>query len=196
MHLIGIAGPSGAGKTELARALARLLDAPVLALDCYYRDLADLSFEERAAFNFDSPEAIEQELLFEHLRRLVAGGAIDVPVYDFTAHRRTVRTEPLGGSEFILFEGLWVLHWEEVRRLLGSSVYVDAPDEVCFERRMARDRIERGRSAESVLAQYTATVRPGARQYILPTRRWAGLVVSGTDPLEQTVAAVRRHIAR
>lgn len=196
MHLIGIAGPSGSGKTELARALARLLDAPVLALDSYYRDLTHLPFEERAATNFDVPAAIEHELLFEHLRLLAAGSDIEVPVYDFTRHLRTGRTDPLRAGEFAVLEGLWTLHWEEVRHLLGTSVYVDAPDDVCFERRLARDLRERGRSPESVLARYDATVRPMARQYILPTRRFAGVVVSGVEPLERSVAAVRRHIAR
>jgi uridine kinase len=191
MYLIGIAGPSGSGKTELARALAGSLGAPILSLDSYYRDMAHLPLEERARMNFDAPEAMEHELLFAHLRTLAAGGAVEVPVYDFTCHSRTERTETLGAGQFGVLEGLWTLYWEDIRRLLGIKVYVDTPDPVCFERRLARDLRERGRSAESVAAQYAATTQPMARRYVLPSREFADVVVSGVEPVERSMAALR-----
>jgi len=89
---------------------------------------------------------------------------------------------------------LWALYWEDIRRLLGTKVYVDAPDEVCFERRLARDLRERGRSAESVVAQYAATTRPMARRYVLPARQWADVVVSGVEPVERSAAALRAEV--
>jgi len=194
MYLIGIAGPSGSGKTELARALAEALGAPILSLDSYYRDLARLPFEERARANFDVPEAIEHELLFAHLGALAGGGTVEIPDYDFTRHSRTDRTETVRAGAFGVLEGLWALYWEDIRRLLGTKVYVDAPDEVCFERRLARDLRERGRSAESVVAQYAATTRPMARRYVLPARQWADVVVSGVEPVERSAAALRAEV--
>jgi uridine kinase len=191
MHLIGIAGPSGSGKTELARALAAKLDAPVISLDSYYRDMEHLSLDQRARSNFDVPDAIEDSLLLAHLRALAGGAAAEVPLYDFARHTRTGRVQNVGPGRFALIEGLWTLYWEDVRRLLATKVYVDTPDEVCFGRRMARDLRERGRSAESVAAQYAATVRPMACRYILPTQRFADIVVSGVEPIEKSVEAVR-----
>ncbi len=191
MFLIGIGGPSGSGKTELARALAESLGAPILSLDSYYRDMPHLPLEERARMNFDAPEAMEHELLFAQLRTLAAGGAVEVPVYDFTCHSRTDRTATVGAGQFGVLEGLWALYWEDIRRLLGIKVYVDTPDQVCFERRLARDLRERGRSAESVAAQYAATTRPMARRYVLPSRHFADVVVSGVEPMERSVAALR-----
>jgi uridine kinase len=196
MHLIGIAGPSGSGKTELAQALARLLTAPVVALDSYYRSLAQLSFEERERTNFDVPDALEHGLLVEHLSGLTAGRAVEVPVYDFTRHLRSGRTTRVESGEFVILEGLWALYWEDLRRLLGTKVYVETADDICFKRRLERDLRERGRSRESVLAQYTSTVHPMAVRHIVPTRRFADVVVSGVEPIEQSVEKVRAHLRR
>jgi uridine kinase len=196
MHLIGIAGPSGSGKTELARALADKLGAPLIPLDSYYRDLAHLPIEERARTNFDVPEAIEHELLLAHVAALAAGGTVEIPVYDFTRHLRTDRVVTVRAGEFGVLEGLWALYWEDVRRLLGTKVYVDTVDAVCFERRLARDLRERGRSAESVAAQYAATTRPMALRYVLPARQYADVVVSGVEAVERSAAAVLALVRR
>jgi uridine kinase len=196
MFLIGICGPSGSGKTELARAVARAFEAPILALDSYYRDLAHLPFEERARVNFDDPASLDHELLFAHLRALAAGCEVEVPVYDFTQHERRGETERLRATEFGVLEGLWTLYWEDIRRVLGTKVYIEAPDAICFDRRMARDLRERGRSRESVVEQYTCTVRPMAERYILPTREFADVVVSGTDLIAASAQRVIEHVRR
>jgi len=190
MYLIGIAGPSGAGKTELARALCRALDAPLISLDSYYRDLAHIDFEARAHHNFDDPASLDHELLREHLARLSSGLETAVPVYDFTRHLRSAAVERIPPARFGVIEGLWTLYWEEVRDLLGTRVYVDAADEVCFARRLDRDVRERGRTPESVMVQYAATVRPMAALYIQPARRYADVEVSGTAPISESVRAV------
>jgi uridine kinase len=194
MYLIGIAGPSGSGKTELARALSLALGCPVISLDSYYRELAHLPLDNRAQTNFDEPDAIEHDLLLAHLNALAGGRGVEIPVYDFTRHLRTGETETVPAADFGVLEGLWALYWEDVRRLLGTKVYVHTSDEVCFERRLARDLRERGRSAESVAAQYAATVRPMARRYVLPTRQFADVVVSGVQPVADSVKAVRARL--
>jgi uridine kinase len=161
-HLIGITGPSGSGKSTLARQLARTLpgQAAVLPIDCYYRDLSSMSPAARAHHNFDSPDAIDAPLLREHVRSLAAGRAVDVPVYDFNTHTRRVRTERLSPGSWVIIEGLFALHWADIRDLYTTRVFIDADDLLCLSRRLARDISERGRTQQEILAQYAEAVRP------------------------------------
>lgn len=193
-HIIAIAGPSCAGKTELAKVLSRLLSAPILPMDAYYRDLAFLPIESRCKFNFDIPDSLDHALLREHLTALAAGLPVQRPVYDFTVHTRSSIWETLAPGAHLILEGLFALHWDDLRSLFGTKVYVDAPDDVCLARRQVRDVIERGRTSESVHRQYVETVRPMAELYVRPTRRFADIVVSGQEPLEQSSAAVLARI--
>jgi uridine kinase len=191
--LVLVGGPSCAGKTSLARALARTWGtsrACVIALDSYYRCLAHLPTEERARHNFDVPDAIEWPLAESHMRALLRGEAIEAPVYDFADHIRLsgwVRVEP---KPLIVLEGLLALYNPVLREMGRLRVYVDAPDPVCFTRRERRDVSERGRTPESVRAQYETTVRPMAEQYVLPTRAYANMVVNGAGRVEDSVQVV------
>lgn len=192
--LIGIAGPSCAGKTELAARLAQRLPAQILNLDSYYRDLSYLPFQERCRTNFDVPEALDADLLIQHVTELAQGRAVARPVYDFTQHVRAPQVEWLAPGEFLILEGLFALHWESIRRRLGLKIFVATPDAVCFHRRLERDVRERGRTPESVREQYESTVRPMAERYVLPTRDFADLVLSGEAPLEESVSLVLQAI--
>jgi uridine kinase len=192
-YLIGIAGPSGSGKSELSRRLAQRLGAPVISMDSYYRALNHLTIAERAAVNFDEPASIDDELLRQHLAAIREGRPVEVPIYDFATHSRLPEAEPLAPASVVVLEGLFTLYWEELRRLLDTTVYVDLEDEVCYARRLARDVRERGRTPESVEWQYRGTVRPMAEQYILPTKRHARVVVRGDGQLDESVEAVLRH---
>ena len=194
-YMIAIAGPSCAGKTETAKAVAKLLNARIIALDSYYLNLDHLTYEERCRFNFDEPAALDQELLIKQLRLLAGGSAIETPVYDFTRHTRAAATQRIKPAPFVVIEGLFVLYWEDVRNLCRTTVYVDAPDDLCLERRKKRDVCERGRTVESVETQYKATVRPMAAKYVWPTKQFAGLVVSGTDTLDHCAAQVLDDIS-
>jgi uridine kinase len=165
-YLIGIAGPSGAGKTLLATTLAARLDAPIVSLDSYYLDLAHLAFEQRVRMNFDEPASLDHGLLMRQFEDLAAGREIAVPVYDFARHTRSTAVERVRAGEFAVIEGLFALYWEDVRRVLGTRVYIEAADHTCFERRLDRDLRERGRSRESVCSQYAETVRPMAARHI------------------------------
>ncbi|MGA2263719.1 MAG: uridine kinase, partial [Acidobacteriota bacterium] len=195
-YLIGIAGPSCAGKTELATHLAADLSAAVLPLDCYYLDLSSHPLEERARFNFDEPRALDHKLFLQHLQALAAGNVIERPVYDFSIHTRTGKTESVRPGRFLIVEGLFVLHWEDVRALFGTRVFVDLPDGPCLERRIVRDVRERGRAPESVRLQFAETVQPMAALYVRPTRIFADLVIGGDQPIRESVDAVMAHIRR
>ncbi len=196
MYLIGVAGPSGAGKTYLATHLAAALHASVLALDRYYRDLSHLTLGERARMNFDAPEALDHELLVEQVARLRKNQTVHLPVYDFATHTRTRRTEVLRPSQVVIVEGLFTLHWPTLRELLGTKVFVDMNDEVCLMRRQARDVRERGRTPESVMEQYAGTVAPMGQRYVRPSIVYADVVVSGTGFIAEGVSRVLAHYER
>ncbi len=190
-HIIGIAGPSSSGKTELSRQLVqRLPGTSIVSLDSYYRDLTHIPIEERAKTNFDHPDSLDWELLHQHLQAMVEGRAFDEPVYSFAHHNRTHLTKRIEPSEFVIVEGLFVLYWPELRSLLDTKVFVRTDPDVCFERRLARDVAERGRTPESVREQYERTVRPSAEWFVHPTMKYADLVVSGEAPLANSTSAV------
>jgi uridine kinase len=193
-YLIGIAGPSGAGKSYLAHHLAERLQAPVLALDHYYRDLSHVPIEERDRSNFDDPAALEHELLIAQVTHLSEGRAIDIPTYDFSVHTRTGETQAFQPAAFVIVEGLFTLHWPELRRLLGTGVYVDMTDDVCLQRRQERDVRERGRTPESVVEQFRATVAPMAERYVRPTQAHAHVVVVGDAAVADAVERVLHHV--
>ncbi len=196
VHVLGVAGPSGSGKTALAQVLCSRLPAPavVVPMDAYYRDLGALDPAARARVNFDHPDALDRDFLLTHLDQLAAGEAVARPVYEFATHTRSPRTERVGPAAFLIVEGLLALYWEEIRRLLRTAVFVDLADDLCLARRLARDTAERGRPAESVRAQYAETVRPMRERYVMPTRCFADLIVSGAEPLEVSVLRILDHL--
>lgn len=198
-HLIGVAGHSGAGKTLLARHLADALAGSAdaaLPLDAYYVDRRRVPVEARRLLNFDAPEALDLTLLVEHLRRLAAGEPVDRPAYDFHTHVRHQRTVPLVPGRVVVVEGRLTLHYEAVRALLGTRVFVATDGDTCLRRRLARDAHERGRTAESVREQWRATVQPMFERYVEPTRRYADLIVDGAEPVERMAAPVLEMVAR
>jgi uridine kinase len=185
-HLIGIAGPSCSGKSERARWLSQATGAPVLNLDHYYIDLAHLPLEVRAQTNFDEPLSVDHTAILDHARALRSGLPIHAPHYNFATHTRAPGDEVITPTQFVILEGLFALHWPELRQLLSLKLYVHAPDDVCLQRRLRRDVRDRGRTPESVLAQFHSTVLPGARDFIVPSQFHADLTLSGTDPITRS----------
>lgn len=196
--VLGIAGCSGSGKTTLAAELARELDGTHFPIDHYYRDLAHLPLTERFKQNFDDPELIELTLLSAHVAALARGEAIERPLYDFATHTRVpAQTERIAAGALLIVEGLFALHYAELLPLYHLRIYIDTPDELCFERRLKRDIEQRGRTAESVRLQYEATVRPAGIAFVRPSAARADLVVDGTGALdwkvERVVAEMRKR---
>jgi uridine kinase len=196
-HIVGIAGPSSSGKTELARQLAlKLPGTAIVSLDSYYRGMEEIPLEERKKVNFDHPDSLDWELLHLHLMAIAKGRAFDEPVYSFADYARTSETRRIEPTEFVIVEGLFVFHWPELRAMLDTKVYVQTLPEVCFQRRLTRDVAERGRSPESVREQYERTVRPSAEWFVFPTEKYADLVVSGEEPFERSTSAVMAALHR
>jgi uridine kinase len=189
--LLALAGCSGSGKTTLAAELARTLGGVHFHFDNYYRDLSHLPLGERAQQNFDDPAMIESPLLIAHVAALAQGKPIERPVYDFATHIRIPgQTEPFHPGSYVIVEGLFALYFPELLPLYQLRVYIDTPDEVCFERRLKRDVQDRGRTPESVRRQYDATVRPASLAYVRPSAVHANLTLDGTGALDWKVERV------
>lgn len=184
--MIGIAGGSGSGKSTLVGRLVEELGPArvlVLAHDAYYRDRPDLDAESRRAQNYDHPSALETDLLVEQLDRLVSGLPVEVPSYDFVRHARRAVPRRVVPRPVILVEGILCLVEPELRARMDLAIFLDADDATRFSRRVRRDVVQRGRSADSVARQYRETVEPMHRRFVEPSRRRADLVLSGQgDP--------------
>lgn len=177
---VGVAGGSGSGKTTVVeRIMQGLAPHPVTLIhhDAYYRDYSELTLEERARINFDHPDALETELLVEHLDALREGKAVEVPVYDFTTHARTERTRPAAPTPVVVVDGILVLAERPIRERLDIRIFVDTDADIRFIRRLQRDIEHRGRTVESVVEQYRETVRPMHLEFVEPSKRYADVIV-------------------
>lgn len=198
--VIGIAGGSGSGKTTLMKSLlARFQnDVTVLSHDNYYRPYEELSIEERKKVNYDHPDAFDTEMMIEHLRQLKAGNAIECPIYDYTTYSRTDETTRLEPSKVILVEGILIFENKVLCSLMDIKIFVDTDADVRLIRRIRRDVAKRGRSLESVLSQYLATVKPMHEQFVEPSKKNADLVVleggKNLVALEMIIDRIQRHI--
>ena len=178
--VIGLAGGTGSGKTTVSEAVREAAGAGeivVLPQDAYYRAQSDVPPEIRKKTNYDEPSAFDTDLLVAHLDALLRGEAVERPVYDFTADDRAAETVNLTPKPVIVVEGILVLHEPTLRERFDLSVFVDAPPDERFIRRLERDVSERGRSAESVIEQYRRSVKPMHDLFVEPTKAFANLIV-------------------
>jgi uridine kinase len=198
-YLIGIAGASCAGKTTITRRLIELLpqgDTEQVTLDSYYYDLSHLQPEAIAHHNLDEPAALEATLLFEHIEALAGGRPIDRPVYDHRSHTRATEPQRVEPRPFIIIEGLFTLYWAEVRAHLRTSVFIDSTHDVCLQRRIERDRNQRGRTVAEVTNRYHGAVQPMYDLHVLPTRQFAHTIVDGHGPIDRSAERILSHIRR
>jgi uridine kinase len=178
--LVAVAGGTGSGKTTVAHRLADTLGADrftLMKLDSYYCDQTHLPMDRRVQTNYDHPDAFDWPLLQQHLRSLMAGESVDVPVYDFPTHTRSTEHVAVVPSQVVCLEGILVLYEAELRELFDLKVYVDTDADIRFIRRLERDVAERGRTPESVIDQYLKTVRLAHEQFIEPSKRYADVIV-------------------
>jgi uridine kinase len=194
--VVGVAGGTGSGKTTVAEAIVARIGAARIAYlqhDRYYRDLGVGDPARLLHHNFDHPNALETELLVAHLEQLKAGRAIEVPIYDFTRHLRTDRTERVEARRVVLVEGILIFVEAALRRLFDIKIFVDTDADLRFIRRLRRDITERGRTVDSVVGQYLETVRPMHLEFVEPSKRWADLIIpeGGFNPVALDVVCAR-----
>ena len=178
--VFAVAGGTASGKTTVARAILEAVGASQIAYmphDSYYRDQPKLSFEERTQLNYDHPNSLETRLMVKQIKQLLNGQAVQVPVYDFTTHRRTEETVLVEPAPIILVDGILIFTKRRLRELMDIKLYVDTDADVRFIRRLQRDMDERGRSLESVVSQYLETVRPMHLKFVEPSKRFADVII-------------------
>jgi len=183
-----VAGGSGSGKTTVVR---RIVDA--LGLDCvstldhdrYYRDRLDLRLEDRTALNYDHPDSLETDLMVRHVAELKAGRRVEAPLYDFARYVRRTATETVEPRKAIIVEGILIFADAALRAQMDIKVFVDTDDDTRFIRRLRRDVAERGRTMDSVIEQYLATVKPMHLEFVEPSKRYADVIIpqGGHNPV-------------
>jgi uridine kinase len=201
--VVGIAGGTASGKTTVARKIwERLKDSRVAFIDqdSYYRDLSDMSFEERLEVNFDHPDAFDTELLVNHLRELKAGHRVEKPKYSFVNCVRESETVPIEPGDAVIVEGILVLGIDAVRKELDVRVFVDADGDVRIVRRLTRDIKERGRDFDTIINQYFKSVRPMHYGFVEPSKRWADVIIPhgahNDVAIDMVVGAIRERLSR
>jgi uridine kinase len=187
--LIGLAGGTGSGKTTVANAIVKRVGEERIAIlshDSYYRDFVDLPKDILDRQNFDHPDSLETELLVRHLKALKQGMVVETPIYDFKVHCRAAESRRVEPRKVILVDGILIFAEPELRKLFDVKIYVDTDADIRLIRRLKRDIAERGRSVESVVAQYESTVRPMHMEFVEPSKRYADLIIP--EGGENTVA--------
>lgn len=190
VSLLLIAGPSCSGKTTISEALVdRLADAALFPLDAYYRDLSHLSQVDRDRANVDIPEALEWPLVLRDVEHYLSGEGVALPTYDYAAHTRLAETAALAPAHWLVVEGLFALRPELLERA-RLSVYIDADEALCLERRLTRDVRDRGRDADYVRQQFEEKVWPMAMQHVLPNAGRADMALPGDAPVAESIARI------
>lgn len=178
--VIGVAGGTGSGKSTLVKRLQEAFrddDVATLCHDYYYKGHPELSYEERTKLNYDHPQAFDTDMMVEHIRALKNNVPIERPVYSFVEHNRTEETVPVKPSKVIIIDGILIFENKELRELMDIKVYVDTDADIRLARRILRDVRDRGRSMESVITQYTTTVKPMHEEFVEPSKRYADVII-------------------
>jgi uridine kinase len=178
--IIGISGGTGSGKTTVANRILESVRADEIVFiqqDLYYRDLKDMPLDYRNAANFDHPDAVDNELLINHMKKLNAGESVELPIYDFRTHSRLPATTRVDPKPIVIVEGILIFAEPRLLEQMDIKIFVDTPDDLRFIRRLRRDIAERGRTLDSVIDQYIATVRPMHMQFVEPSKRFADVII-------------------
>ena len=195
--VIGIAGGSGSGKTTVAQELLQRVGPDKIAYlqhDSYYKDLSGLPPAQRTSINFDHPNSLDSDLLIEHIKGLLNNQPAEVPIYDFATHSRTDQRFTVQPRRVIVVEGILIFTESSLRKLFDLKIFVDTDSNLRFIRRLERDITERGRTMESVIRQYLATVRPMHMEFVEPSKRYADVIIPeggyNTAAVDMVVARV------
>lgn len=195
--VLGLCGGTCSGKSTLSKRVLQILDgldAAEICFDSYYRPLDHLPSSDRKKVNFDHPDSLDVALFVEQLGGLSSGRGVAQPLYDFERHTRGATTRWIAPAPFVVADGILLLSFPKVRQILDFTVFLDVPEANRLSRRVARDQVERGRTEESIRAQFEATVAPMHRLFVQPSREHADLVLDGARPVEELAQALARQI--
>ena len=198
--VIGIAGGTGSGKTTVTEKLQEYFGADVSVLhhDSYYKRHDELPFEKRKLLNYDHPDSFDTSLLIEDLRSLKAGHTVHCPVYDYSIHNRTDRTEEVHPTKVIIVEGILIFAHPVLREMFDIKIFVETDADVRILRRALRDVEDRGRTLQSVVTQYLTTVKPMHEQFVEPSRKYADIIVleggHNLVALDMIMQRIQNHI--
>lgn len=191
VKIIGICGGSGSGKTTIVKKIEEIVpDFAFIPQDCYYKTSLQMSNKNITAFNFDHPDAFDNELLIEHLLLLKDGKPIEMPQYDFVHHRRKDEFTIVKPRKLVIFEGILIFFEKSIRDIIDLKLFIDTPDDIRFIRRLKRDIEERGRTLDSVITQYLKVVRPGHYDFIEPTKQYADIIIPEGGYNENAISAL------
>jgi uridine kinase len=196
MLIIGIAGGTGSGKTTVVNHILDglpLAEVGLMAQDSYYKDSLE-SYEVRCKTNFDHPDAIDFDLLIQHLKELKLGKTIQQPVYSFVEHNRTEESVHAQPKKVMIVEGILIFHHPELRHLLDVKIFIDVNDDVRLIRRLQRDIKERGRDIEEVINRYQTTLKPMHQQFIEKTKEFADIVIPNNSYNNVAVSVIQTFI--
>lgn len=195
VFLIGVTGGSGSGKSTVVDRITKAQpDSICISQDNYYKSASFIRNENITSYNFDRPEALDLELMYQNLVDLKSGKAVDIPQYDFVLHSRKAEKVHIEPRHVIIVDGLMVLYDEKIRGLLDLKLFVDTPADIRLARRLRRDIQERGRTVESVLDQYINVVRPGHERYIEPCKAYADLIIPEGGYNENALDVLISHV--
>ena len=195
--IILVAGGSASGKSTVVSEIvhkAGLEDVLIIRHDDYYKDQSNVAFEKRLDVNYDHPDALDSDLLQDHLSQLLMGKSIEKPLYDFVSYTRKKDTEVVSSKKVIIVEGILILSDPHIRKLSNLNVYVELDDDTRFIRRMMRDLNERGRSIESIVLHYQNTVKPMFYKFVKPSKRHAHIIIPNDDKHDIAVDLIASKI--
>lgn len=198
MYIVGIGGGTGSGKTTVAYNIKTIIgedNCDILPMDNYYKDMGHLPLEKRKEYNYDHPDMIEYMLIYEHLNMLKEGKTIDLPTYDYTKYVR-IGVTPFKPKKIIMVEGIFALYYDKLRDIYDLAIFVDTENDIRFIRRLERDIKERERSIDSVINQYTKTVKPMHDAYVEPTKKYADIIIPEGGFNEKAIQVIVNYMLK
>ena len=196
--VVGVAGGSASGKTTIVNKIREYFgsDIVVISHDSYYKAHNDMPFSERCKLNYDHPESFETTKMAEDVRQLMAGNSIEMPIYDYTIHNRSDETVLIEPRKVIIVEGILILENKELRDLMDVKVYVDTDADERLMRRIKRDMQERARSIDSILEQYSETVKPMHEEFVEPSKKYADVIIPSAGENQAGINMLQEYLKR
>lgn len=196
--VVGVAGGSASGKTTIVNKIREYFgsDIVVISHDSYYKAHNDMPFSERCKLNYDHPESFETTKMAEDVRQLMAGNSIEMPIYDYTIHNRSDETVLIEPRKVIIVEGILILENKELRDLMDVKVYVDTDADERLMRRIKRDMQERARSIDSILEQYSETVKPMHEEFVEPSKKYADVIIPRGGENQAGINMLQEYLKR